>query len=463
MNKLFVSASILSAIFCQYAYAQGWTPQPVQKMIIKQAVEEAKVYTDKAVAGGGAAIDLSFTNKINTLEKDVASVKTIAATGKNTADSAKLAADEAKTSIASVKTELQSNIDTVSTAATAATTKAEAANTAASEAKTAAEANAKDIAAVATSVDTINKKAEQSLIGMPCYSFTVYVTDTEIPANTYVAALKGTTKVAITAGMDVAYRVRAVTDQDNIDVYIDWGDGSNVMYAKDATFKYVSFDDHRYTFKHTYSATGLYRVKIYGKRYAKVEPAVDVVSYVRTASVGDVNDEIPSFIDNVAGMLANSPCVINAQFNGWKLYGTKNLANLYLNAKNLQSFTTYDVQQDEARAIGNLFNGCVNMTNCDFRITANISREDSITAVFANCSSLAVDITKLLPKYRFNARVISVNNLFLNCKSLTGTVPADVLWKDTGVMWLNTSTCFKGCSDEIRAQVPQSWGGTAAD
>lgn len=462
MNKLFVSASILSsALFCQYAYAQGWTPQPVQKMIIKQAVAEAKVYTDKAVAGGSA--DLSFTNKINTLEKEVASVKTIATTGKNTADSAKLAADEAEASIAVVKTELQNNIDTVSTTVTAAAAKADAANTAAGEAKTAAEANAKDIATVVASVDTVNKKAEQSLVGMPCYSFTVYVTDTEIPAGTYVAALKGTTKVAITAGMDVAYRIRAATDKDNIDVYIDWGDGSDVSYAKDGTFTYVDFSDNRYALKHTYAATGLYRVKVYGKRYSKIQPATDVVNYVRTASVGDMNDEIPSFIDNIADMLANSPCVINAQFSGWKLYNTKNLSNLYMNAKNLQSFTTFDCQQDEARAIGNMFNGCVNMTNCDFRISANLSRENSIVSVFANCSSLSVDIATLLPKYRFNARVISVNNLFLNCKSLTGTVPADVLWKDTGVKWLNTSTCFKGCSDEIRAQVPQSWGGTAAD
>ena len=50
---------------------------------------------------------------------------------------------------------------------------------------------------------------------------------------------------------------------------------------------------------------------------------------------------------------------------------------------------------------------------------------------------------------------------FQNCKKLYGTVPADLLWNNKDVKWTTTAKCFYGCSSEIRAQVPKSWGGTA--
>jgi hypothetical protein len=53
--------------------------------------------------------------------------------------------------------------------------------------------------------------------------------------------------------------------------------------------------------------------------------------------------------------------------------------------------------------------------------------------------------------------------MFAGCSALVGTVPADKLWNNRNVIWTNTDTCFTGCSDEIRAQVPISWGGTASD
>ena len=57
----------------------------------------------------------------------------------------------------------------------------------------------------------------------------------------------------------------------------------------------------------------------------------------------------------------------------------------------------------------------------------------------------------------------NVTGLFYQCEILTGIVPADKLWNNKQVTWTGTSTCFDQCSDEIRSQVPVSWGGTASD
>ena len=72
------------------------------------------------------------------------------------------------------------------------------------------------------------------------------------------------------------------------------------------------------------------------------------------------------------------------------------------------------------------------------------------------------DIETLLPKNGFIAKKLDFQAVFSSAK-LTGTVPADILWKDKTIQWSNTERAFAGCPAEIRSQVPVSWGGTASD
>ena len=107
-----------------------------------------------------------------------------------------------------------------------------------------------------------------------------------------------------------------------------------------------------------------------------------------------------------------------------------------------------------------MFNDCHNLSVCDF-ILPNLNT-GSMANIFNNCSSLIVDINSLIPKQGFLHKEINVEKLF-NSTAISGTVPANLLWNDSNITWKNTSNTFSNCSDEIRAQVPISWGGTAPD
>lgn len=60
----------------------------------------------------------------------------------------------------------------------------------------------------------------------------------------------------------------------------------------------------------------------------------------------------------------------------------------------------------------------------------------------------------------FIGSTYDVRGLFQNCSLLSGIVPAEKLWDNSNITWVNTNKTFNGCSNEIREQVPTTWGGT---
>ena len=123
------------------------------------------------------------------------------------------------------------------------------------------------------------------------------------------------------------------------------------------------------------------------------------------------------------------------------------------------------------RAIG--LNNCSNIFECnsmfyeafslqktDFFLPISHIDSTSIHSCFGYCSSLIQDINYLFPTAGFQGNIVTTN-IFRNCSQLSGTVPAHLLWENTQVNWdISTKNMFLGCSPEIRAQVPFSWGGT---
>ena len=63
----------------------------------------------------------------------------------------------------------------------------------------------------------------------------------------------------------------------------------------------------------------------------------------------------------------------------------------------------------------------------------------------------------------YDDTIVFLDRTFKGCAKLTGTLNANKLWNNKNILWCNTGSTFAGCSDEIRAQVPVSWGGTASD
>jgi hypothetical protein len=106
---------------------------------------------------------------------------------------------------------------------------------------------------------------------------------------------------------------------------------------------------------------------------------------------------------------------------------------------------------------------CGALVTTDFVFPAGLSR---IQNIFTGNTNLERDINDFFPKQGFSSANIMIRAPFSYCRKVTGTVPADKLWNNPNIVWTfehATDRPFKNCSNEIRAQVPVSWGGTASD
>jgi hypothetical protein len=109
-----------------------------------------------------------------------------------------------------------------------------------------------------------------------------------------------------------------------------------------------------------------------------------------------------------------------------------------------------------------MFHNDVSLIDTDFRIPATAYSFDNC---FYNCGKLKTPIQNLFFEkgtMTFLYKTIGVRNLFNGCTSLTGTIPADILWNSDNT-FTGTSNTFALCPDSIKSQAPVSWGGTASD
>lgn len=83
--------------------------------------------------------------------------------------------------------------------------------------------------------------------------------------------------------------------------------------------------------------------------------------------------------------------------------------------------------------------------------------------MFYGCKNLKVEWAKLIPAVYQAHGTLNANYIFRQCDSLIGDPPADILWNNKNITWLNTKNAFYKCSAEIKAKVPASWGGTLSD
>lgn len=107
---------------------------------------------------------------------------------------------------------------------------------------------------------------------------------------------------------------------------------------------------------------------------------------------------------------------------------------------------------------GQLFSYAQNMKETDFKIPhTNVG---SLADTFNENFNLEMDVAKLFDGVKLQGNPISVKRLFYKCAKLYGNVPDHILWNNPNITFSDTENAFAGCSDEIRAQVPVSWGGS---
>ena len=146
-----------------------------------------------------------------------------------------------------------------------------------------------------------------------------------------------------------------------------------------------------------------------------------------------------------------------------------NLASLFEGCNNLMYAYGFDnITKDIVPGgVNNVFRLCNGLLKTDFKIPATFV---SARNLFYNCKRLNINIANVFSNGSLSNVTIDPAGMFVGTTQLSGMVPAEKLWNNTNVTWKTYSSNepgggkpFIGSSDEIRVQVPVSWGGSASD
>ena len=289
-------------------------------------------------------------------------------------------------------------------------------------------------------------------------AFEVFAHDYEIPSGEVNDDLGGMVNNVISAQMKHYFYIMSYQDQPNQNVIIDWGDGS-VVKLSSAT-PTASENEFSYLLKHTYATNGKYIVKIYGNTYFSIKHSTGASIPNIVCRVLDKDLPVASHITNFKEFCCQCKHLLNVNVINNKNFNLNyaNITSMFKDCLNLLEAKGFIVTNKTGVEYTGLFANCTSLTYTDFKL---INSKESYADVFNNCLKLGADINDLLKGFNPDKNSsINVNNLFANCALLSGVVPADKLWNDKSITWLNNERCFTECSEQIRSQVPVSWGGT---
>lgn len=293
--------------------------------------------------------------------------------------------------------------------------------------------------------------------------------------------------VTIPAQCTHAFNIRSEKcRKTGIDVVVDWGDGTVTELSDENApgviaserkhpYTYIAEDpedmgESTYTLFHTYKKPNrVYTVKIYGKDYYAIVNGIafngeeDLTKYNLLCRCWGINTPIASHLYNLSSFARRALRLFYVYFQSYtdsrELYNT---SNAFIGCRNLRYVRGFGSQSIICRNCANMFSSCPALRYSDFRLPSIVLDKNAFATTYGGCKSLQSDITTLLPKSGFIAKKLDFQAVFSGSK-ITGTVPADILWKDKTIQWSNTERAFASCPAEIRSQVPISWGGTASD
>ena len=305
--------------------------------------------------------------------------------------------------------------------------------------------------------------------------------------------------------------LRTTTHYSQSDVTIDWGDGnvtkiSDGFNNSDFVYYHEDGDECDYMLSHVYNVednSKKFIIRIFGKKYFGIKYTlhnvimtengiftdnqgneylinlnnstdsngnqlgnISLLKYNLISRVFEEDLPISSCLQNLSSFCISCEMESNKTYS--KMFYVKvpyNYFNHYIfnisyifeynyNLKFVSGFNSSFLEH--ATAIRSFYN-CQQMTDLEYYLPIDATFNN----IFNRCLNLTINISNLFNKKYFQKINLNVDYAFYNCKKLTGTVPAKLLWNDKNIDFENTTNCFKNCSDNIVAQVPISWGGTA--
>ena len=326
-----------------------------------------------------------------------------------------------------------------------------------------------DLSQYATSADL---RAVESKIGTggQYTAFEVYANGSIIEAGVKDDNLGGNGTPNVTIPASRTHRLRLRTAQPDIakcDVVIEWGDDQRSIVA-DGDYVSTSFsaadNERKYVIEHTYAEDGKYIVKIYGCQYYSIctpgGSTSDCEKYNLICRVFDTDLPLASNVTNISSFCAFAIRLLSVRVPSYYDFSRCiNIHGIFRGCRNLQSVKGLQNQFLVVNAAARIFADCGSLTELDFTMPAAVTRGQTYN-MFQGLSNFEGNIESLIPAGGFLGGTLDANNIFNGCAKMTGIVPAELFWANKRVKWINTSTAFVGCSPEIRAQVPVSWGGT---
>ena len=298
-------------------------------------------------------------------------------------------------------------------------------------------------------------------------AFEVYPNASAIPAGTEHPEL-GYITAEIPAQMTEKFTIRSNYQHFDSDVVVDWGDGTASTLAK-GEFESENLADWNeenqfeatVTMSHTYLQEGRYTVKIYGEKYFCLSNRLTTANNLMCRCFDrdlPLSDNVNNLTHWGKNALRLTKVCIPAAMDFRRV---ENFGDLFQDCTNLLYAWGLKRKIQLVRCSAEIFYGCSALIKTDLILpTAAVESNSSLKKCFSGCRNLNCNISALIPSCGFSNRIISVMELFKDCSSLFGTVPAALLWEDDSKVWIDTASAFSGCSESIRSQVPVSWGGT---
>ena len=298
-------------------------------------------------------------------------------------------------------------------------------------------------------------------------AFEVYAHDTDIPVG-YSEELRGNITRVIPACMEHRFDIKTtVLDTAESDVIVAWGDGETSYVAKGEFLSTsLNADDGELNIQlsHVYKTPGKYIVKILGRKYYTFNWPDSTVQedrfhYNLLCRIFDTDLPICSCITNLSSAGSYARRLKRVRIPSY--YNFSNVSNFsYLfYASGVESVMGLKNLIGVCATDSNMFDECTQLKETDFMFPVLATR-GSWAKMFAKCGELTTPVSSMFFAGGLANTEINVNNLFLNCAKLPAEDLGDLLWNRPNVIWKNTANAFKGCSDELRALVPASWGGT---
>lgn len=294
------------------------------------------------------------------------------------------------------------------------------------------------------------------------------------------------------------FQIRSTSEQKDLDIVIDWGDGTETvlnqveLLPKDqldtsseegiSTAVYLDgqVGDRKYICRHKYlpeqgnSTIGgkVFKVTVLGSTYYNIST---VDQYNIKCRAFDHDLPVASHISNVSNYCGNCLHLLKVNFGEYNEIFNRaiNWHKCFASCYNVQSIIGFKIYRQLYNCVM-LFYKCLSLTETDFKLnyTSNWNR------IFCNCVSLQKDINDLIGDFSFvpQGAVINVNEVFGGQNGPSGfestkfkpkftmnnpQAVANKLWNNPYVSWSNVKTAlaFKNCSDDVLANVPTSWGG----